>query len=368
MIGLVLRGVARRPWRFAFTAGGVALAACGYMVLVGSAARFVGQFNDLSPVVGTDLVVQRKDAGSPIASGLPDGLDVTLREVPGVTGVSRAAFGRTRPSGSSWFLVVGLDAGEPVAARLPVRQGRGLRNGGEIVFGVAAAATRGLRPGSAVELRGHHLSVVGIFESRQAFLDTAAVVELRDAQRFFDLPGMFNIALVDLAPGVSAPEVAARIVSRCPDVEVATLPGLVGSLSLVRIAKGFAHLVGLLAVAIAALGSANVLALSVQERAQEIAVLRSVGWRRRRIAALVVAEGLAVSLAGVVMALPLTAVALLLLGRVGPGAELGLVPVYPPMAAALEALAVTTLAAVVGSAAPIVRALRIAPASAFRST
>jgi ABC-type antimicrobial peptide transport system permease subunit len=368
MIGFVLRGLARRPWRFAFTGGGVALAACGYMVLVGSAARFVNQFHDLSPVVGTDLVVQRKDAGSPVASGLPDGLAAQLREVPGVMGVSRAAFGRTRLSGSSWFLVVGLDAREPVTARLPVEEGRGLQGGGEIVFGASAAAARGLRSGSVVEFLGQSLRVAGIFKSRQAFLDAAAIVELRDAQRFFGLPGTFNIALVDLAPGVPSSDVANRIASRFSDVEVTTLPGLVGNLALVRIAQGFAHLVGLLAVAIAALGAANVLALSVQERTEEIAVLRSVGWRRSRIAALVLTEGVTVSVAGVLMALPLTAVALLVLGRVGPGAELGLVPAYPPLAAALEALAVTTLATVFGAIPPMVRALRIAPASAFRST
>ncbi len=368
MIRLVLRGLGRRPWRFAFTAGGVALAACGYMVLVGSAARFVDQFQQLLPVVGADLVVQQKEAGSPIASGLPDGLAATLRSVPGVASVSRAAFGRTRVPGSSWFLVVGLDPGEPVAARWPVSRGRGLKGAGEIVFGVSAAAARGLQPGSVVEFRGARLAVTGVSESHQAFLDAAAMVHIEDAQRLFNLPGMFNIALVDVRPGMAASEVAEAIVARCPEVEVTTLPGLVGTLSLVRIARAFARLVALLAVAIAALGAANVLALSVQERTQEIAVLRSLGWRRRRIATLIGAEGLAIGVAGVAAALPLSAVALFLLARLGPGAELGLVPLVPPLATALEVLAVTTAATLLGLAIPVSRALRIAPAAALRST
>ena len=146
-----------------------------------------------------------------------------------------------------------------------------------------------------------------------------------------------------------------------------TVADLMDAITVVRFVEQFARLLALLAVGIAALGAANVLSLSVQERTREIAVLRAIGWRRRRIAGLVLCEGVCVGLAGGLVAAPVSLVALGLLARFGPGSSIGLLSGRLPPGAALEALAVSAAAAVLGAAFPVAHALRVAPSTALRS-
>ena len=364
---MLLHDLARRPWRSGFTIAGVAAAACTYTVLIGSVGSFVSQFRDFSPMFGADLVVQQAGATTPFASALPGGLASQLREVPGVLGASRVGLGRAKLLGSSWFMVFGLDPGEPLAARLPLERGQRLPPAGHnVLLGERVAARLDVAPGSRIEVRGLKMTVSGITNTHHALLDGAAAMGLADAQQLFNLGDGVSFVLVDLEPGGDPSWVATEIVRRAPGTEVVRVADLIGTISLVRIVERFARLLALIAVGIAALGAANVLSLSVQERTQEIAVLRAIGWRRRRIAALVVGEGVCVSMTGGLLAVPCAVVVLQLLGRVGPVAGMGLVPAFPPPLAVIEALAVSVTAGVLGSALPLVRALRIPPGSALR--
>ena len=367
MIAVLLRDVARRPLRSLFTIIGVGVAAAAYILLVGSVASFVRQFRDLSPMLGADLVVQQAGAPTPFASLLPEGETVAIRHLPGVGAASAVGLGRARTPVSGWCLIIWLDPMGQLAAKVPIVRGVALRREGQVLLGQRLAASAGLAPGASFGLRDLKLQVSGIFATDQPLLDGAAIVSLGDGQRLFGVGNGVSLVLVDLAAGAKAGAVGEEIRRRIPGVEVTNVAEYVGTVSLLRIVSSFARLLALLAVAIAALGAASVLSLSVQERVHEIAVLRAVGWRKWRIAGLVTGEGFCLSLAGWLVAVPLSVVVLELLRRYGPGAEIGLLPTYPPPAATLEALAITMIAAALGAAVPVARALAVTPASAFRS-
>jgi putative ABC transport system permease protein len=369
MAALLLRDVTRRPLRSVFTIMGVAAAAAAYTLLVGSVSSFVHQFHDLSPMFGADLVVQQAGAPTPFASALPAGLAGPIGDTPGVVAASGLGISRARAFKSDWCLVLWLDPLGKLAPRIPIVRGGPLAPGGHgILLGERVAARTGLAPGSEMELRGSKFRVSGVFATQHAFLDGALVVASEDGQRLFNVGDGVNVVLADLAPGADPAGVAAEIARRFPGTEVTRIAEYVRTVGLLRIVAGFARLIALVAVVIAALGTASVLSLSVQERTQEIAVLRAVGWRRRRIAALIVGEGLIVSLAGGVAAVPLSAVTLLLLRHFGPGADIGLLPASLLVPGGFEALAVTALAGMAGAALPAARALGVPPATAFRST
>jgi putative ABC transport system permease protein len=367
MIHLLVRDLLRRPWRTGLTVLGVAVAACSYILLVGSAESFERRLGGVAPTLGIDLVIEEAGAPSPFASSLPDDTARRVARVPGVAGASSVVFGRTTIPGSAWFLVVGLDASEPLASRLPVVRGRPLAGAGEMLFGESAATTRGLEPGAAVTVRGTTLRLVGVVRTAQSLLDAAAVMELHDAQRAFNLPGVVNLLVVDPAAGTDSLRLADEIRRRVPGVAVKSLAELVGTTSLLRVGRQFARLLGLLAVGIAALGAANVLSITILERTSEIAVLRAVGWKRRRIAMLLLLENLAFGVVGGIVAVPLAAVVLKLLVRFGPGAAIGMLASSPSPRAAIEGLALSTLAAALGAVVPMIRALSIAPAAALRT-
>src|SRR5262249_28383523 len=64
-----------------------------------------------------------------------------------------------------------------------------------------------------------------------------------------------------------------------------------------------ATIVAALALIVGGLGVANTMAMAVLERERELALLSAVGWRRLRIAALVLAQGIVTSLLGAALGL-----------------------------------------------------------------
>ncbi|MFI1987730.1 FtsX-like permease family protein [Actinoplanes sp. NPDC020271] len=120
---------------------------------------------------------------------------------------------------------------------------------------------------------------------------------------------------------------------------------------------------GMLAVTvvIALLGIANLLGLSVIERAREMALLRALGTRRGRLRAMVAVEAVTITLvgtvAGIVIGVPVGLVGVI--AAVGRQAEPVIMLAWPQLGLVLVAAAVT---GVLASLAPARRATRIAPA------
>lgn len=122
-----------------------------------------------------------------------------------------------------------------------------------------------------------------------------------------------------------------------------------------------------LAVFISALGVANTLGMNLSTRQHELAVLRTVGMKRRGVMALVTAEGLVVTITGAVAGI----LAGILLSRVvtrGASALSGfeLLPDYPPLLL-IAALVASPVVGLLASYFPARRAARLAPVRALSS-
>jgi putative ABC transport system permease protein len=125
----------------------------------------------------------------------------------------------------------------------------------------------------------------------------------------------------------------------------------------------FARALALLALAIAALGVSNTLSMNVAERTGELGLLRALGWRRGRIAWLVLAEGLLLAAGGAALGFPAAAATLRLFARHD---FLGMMPGQVPLATALKGLGTVLFAGLLAGAPPLFHALRIEPARALR--
>ncbi|MCI4358212.1 MAG: ABC transporter permease [Thermoplasmata archaeon] len=91
-----------------------------------------------------------------------------------------------------------------------------------------------------------------------------------------------------------------------PALNVLTLGNILGAVdSLVNVYRTFGTLVGAIGVVIAALFTSTVLLMSVDDRSQEIALLRAIGFRRATIVGYVFEESLWLSLLGLVVGAPL---------------------------------------------------------------
>ena len=125
-----------------------------------------------------------------------------------------------------------------------------------------------------------------------------------------------------------------------------------------------AWMTSLVAVVIGGVGTLNTMLTSVHERTREIGILRAIGWPRRRIVLMILAESLCLAATAAVIGC-LAAVGLTwLLSQTAAGGGL-LVPVIdlPIMA---TGLALATGIGLLGAWLPARRAARLQPTAAFR--
>ena len=122
--------------------------------------------------------------------------------------------------------------------------------------------------------------------------------------------------------------------------------------------------ISLLAVFIGAVGMLNTMLMSVLERTREIGVLRSLGWRRRRVLGMVLKESLILGMIGGVCGIPLGLGLGGLISMAGIwGRALG--PLYTPRLF-VQAIVVAMIAGLVGGLYPAWRATRLRPVEALR--
>ncbi|MEP6807169.1 MAG: FtsX-like permease family protein [Chloroflexota bacterium] len=229
--------------------------------------------------------------------------DKVLREAS-VAGIDPAVFSAT---GSLIFVHGSRDAAF-----------QALEQGGAVLVPAAVASRDDLGVGSTLDLatpggRAQAFKVAGIiaYTLPARSPDGALLISLKDARDKFGATAALLWTFV-AQPGVSEAAFRAAVAAKARDyaAEPLTARDLASELerSLDRLI-GLFDVLALLAVVIAALGIVNTLAVSVVERAREIAILRSHGMTTSQVQAMVVAEaaimgaigGIAAVVTGVLM-------------------------------------------------------------------
>ena len=369
---ITIRNLQRRRRRAALTVAGVALGAATYMVLLTAGRGLLDQFRESLTVLSAEVVVQQQGTTSPWSSVVPTGTAERLSSLPGVAGVSRVVLGKTRFLDAHYFLVFGIAAEDPMLSRLRLADGRPMRphaEPAEMLVGSWAARRFGLEADHLIETRQLRFEVAGVYETGRAVLDSGAIVDLPVAQKMFNAGSGANLIFIDLEASETPQDIAEEIARLEPEVEAHPTSDWVESYGQVAVVETFARFLALIALVIAMLGVSNVLHITVSERTTELAILRAIGWSRRRVASLVLLEGAALSLLGGLLGIPLAMSVLYAVGTIDLGGytTAGLIPLALPIGAAVEGIAVCLLAGALGSLTPLIRALRLQPAQALRA-
>jgi len=296
-------------------------------------------------------------------SALPGATVAAVARVPGVASaegiVYKGAFVETGPNGKSG--VVGLVGGGPVpdlvAGRLPAA--------GEIVLDRVLADTLGVEVGDTVEVLGTPLRVSGEVNGTAGITGSYAFVARSTIESMLQTPDVVSYVLVRAQPGVDGGELARRINRDVVGVSASTRAEfadserrVVGDMStdLVRamILVGF-----VIGVAVAGLVAYS----QTLAQLHDYGVLRALGLSARRALALVVAQIGALVLGGFVVALGLAALLVAVLPALSPTLVLS-IRAGDVGQAAFVAGSVALAAALI----PVVRVVRVEPASVFRGT
>ncbi|MEV4318241.1 FtsX-like permease family protein [Actinocrispum sp. NPDC049592] len=325
--------MALRTLRFragAFTAaflalflGGVIVMACGGLMATGISAAVPPQRLAAAQVVVTgDLTHAER-------SRLDAGLVTAVRSVPGVaSAVPDLSFPATvlrgdqpaaeqfQPSGHGWS--------SAALAPYTLTGGAAPQQPGEVVLDAAYAQAAGVRTGDQVDLASgggrQRFRVTGLASAASVHESGSPSVFFTDAEadRLAGTPGRVDSIGVVLQPGADAGAVRSGIENALSGKAVSVLTGderglaefggvSAGAESLVAISAVF----GGLAVMVAVFVVASTLALSVQQRYQELALLRAIGGTPGQVRRMVVGESL-------VLAVLATALAWWPSGFVGP--------------------------------------------------
>jgi putative ABC transport system permease protein len=322
MLTFVLANLRGRPARSLLTLSGVAVAVAAVVSLLGIVRGFEKSLLELYEQRGIDLLVHQSGRVQMTSSVLPASLG---EEIASVEGVAEAY-----PSLIDVLSLLENDMmGVPVQgwpdASLPLQQleivaGRNFTPADRrpLLLGQRLAAAAGKQPGDQLELLdGESFEVVGIFETYNVFDSGSIVTRLSDLQSLLfreEEVTLFAVVAADNSPE-AIEALAGRLAAVQQGIDASPVRDLAEKSSEIKVARSFAWVTSTIALIIGSIGMLNTLMMSVFERTREIAMLRALGWKRRRIVGLILGEATLLCSAGAVVGIGFAILAVRALSR-----------------------------------------------------
>jgi putative ABC transport system permease protein len=312
VLGLVFTNLARRKARAAATALGIALGVATIVALLSVGSGLKRTAGELVHLGQADMGIFQSGVADPTASVLPTSLATRLERRPDVAEATPLLLIVEGVKQDPAAVVFGAEPSGFFRRRLVVTEGRAAGGPTGILVGDKLARELRLRPGSQLKVKRRSFTVNGIYHSGIFFEDTGAILDLNTAQRLARRGDDATTIAVQVAANVrhSVARKALKralpgtqIIGTADDAERAGANG--------QLVRNVVTIIAALALIVGGLGVTNTMAMAVLERRRELALLSAMGWQRLRIAILVLAEGVAVSLVGAGFGL--------LLGVVGAG-------------------------------------------------
>ncbi|HLW48517.1 MAG TPA: FtsX-like permease family protein [bacterium] len=368
-VSIPARNLSRRPMRSVLTALGVAFAVAGFVVLTGFSRGMEHAWTTSLLERDVHLTAVPRGTVQILAASIDERLAARVAAVDGVRDASGELADMVMlPSGRP-VLVVGWPARSFLWRTLRLSRGRlpAPAQTDAAVLGEGLAGALRLEPGGTLALLGAPFTVSAVFRPSGVINNNMLILPLATLQRLLNRAGQVTVLDVRLARPGDVPEiraVQARLAAAFPDLEFTETRFVADSNDVLRLIRAMAWGISLIALTIGLLTVLNTLLMSVTERTREFGVLSAVGWSPSRVLAMVVLEGLALSLAGSAAGIALgigglrwLAASPMLRGLVEPQVGPGLF---------LQVCAVTLLLGVIGSLYPAGRAVRVEPVEALR--
>ncbi|MFH1207644.1 MAG: FtsX-like permease family protein [Patescibacteria group bacterium] len=329
--------------------------------------------NGLTNTLGTafkpgkaDFSVAKAGVADMIVSIVTDQQIETIRNTEGVEAVVPYVISMTAMQGNPYFIVGGVDPDDVSMLGAHLTDGRIYENGNEMAIGRITAKNSGLKVGDTLTIKNKGYKIVGIFETGVTLQDGGAATMLAEAQQLQGLKSdQVSIAMVKIKTGYSPRQVADSI-----EAADSGLLGIVNVDDYGKIDQGLvvvdsiSWVISVLAIVIGGIGVMNTIIMSVFERTREIGVLRALGWKRKRIMAMVLGEAIFIALIAAVIGILLGLGIVWLLMQTSMGRAF--LDMSLNVSIFLQALAVAVGVVIFGAAYPAFRASRFSPMEALR--
>ncbi len=361
--GMTVRSLLRRRTRTALTLLSIGVSIAAIVALGGVAQGMLGAFNVMLRDSQTDLFAAEADIDMDF-SAIDEQVGTRLAAQPGVDAVSGMFWTGLSTTEMPMLIVYGYYPQELAIRRYRIIEGQPLTGRRQVIVGRMAAEQTGLKVGDTFRMLESSFRVVGLYETGQAFEDAGVVIDLREAQVLTGKPRQVQFYLISLRDPGQVEAVRDDLEARFPGIDFSLTSELGESTSDFRVMQEMADQISLLAVIVGAVGMLNTMLMSVLERTREIGVLRSLGWRRRRVLEMILKESLLLGTVGGVFGIPIGLGLGGLIGMAGVwGGAIG--PLYTPRLF-VQAVGVAMIAGVAGGLYPAWRAANLQPVEALR--
>ena len=358
-----LRNILRQPARTLLTVIGIGIAMMAIVLLGALGEGMVGAMSGMAGGMGAHLAGIEADASVDL-SKIDQGVVQRIAALPGVRAAEGFLTGYTAVGNLAFFIVFGYPPRGLAIQEYRIVAGESLTANRQIMLGRVAAENLGKEVGQTLRLFDRSFKIVGIYETGVPFQDGGSVVSLRDAQGLFGQLHKVSFLNVWLEDPEQADAIAREIEARFPEVSISKASDFAEDLVDLQMMQASTWSIALMALVVGGLGMANTMVMSVLERTREIGVLRALGWRRRRVLAMIVRESVALSLlgagAGVLVGIVLGSVLNLL------PAVHGFIRLQYSAGLFAQALLTALILGIVGGVYPAWRASTLQPVEALR--
>jgi len=371
MVRLILRNLTRRRGRTILTVLGIAVGVAAVVALSAMARGMDAGYRAMLGGSKADLIISQPDSFDISYSSVDADMIDALRSAPEVGGASGMLQGFVKAEDLPFFFVFGYPGDSFLLQRFQLVEGAGFDSprapglrGTPIMLGSAAAGTLDRTVGETLRLNDSLFRVVGIYETGDAFEDSGAVALLEDAQNLLGKPRQVSLFYVQLREPGLRDRFLTRAERQWPELEVSGTDDFADRQYFDDVLQGYAWALAGLALIIGGVGMMNAQLMAVSERTREIGVFRAVGWVRRRVLILILAESILVGLMGGIAGLILGWLVLRSLGT--SGAFFGTASSSLSTDLVLQAFALVVVFGIAVGIYPAYRASRLPPVEALR--
>ncbi len=315
-----------------------------------------------------DFTVAQKSASDILFSSVTDAQLVRIRQTSGVASAVGVLLDTEKLNAQNpLFIEIGIAPSDLVPFGVNVVSGHAFNATApnQMMLGWKIAQDLGIKPGDSLKVAGGTKLVTGLFSTGNVFGDSAGMFPLIPFQAYERQPGGLSLIFVKVKSGSSIAAAAHSVANNNANLTTIRSASQFGradrNYQLITAADTGATIV---AVIIGAVIVMNTMLLSLFERTREFGVLRSIGWTRRRLVALIMSEALVISVLGAAIGVGFAYVLTRILARL-PSLEGILHPEYSPTSF-VRALVIAAAVAFLGSLYPAIRAAMLTPLEALR--
>jgi putative ABC transport system permease protein len=318
--------------------------------------------------IGTDMIVSNM-SGSVNPKLFEASIEDEIAKMPKVKETTSVLMQMISVENMDFAMVSGREWGGFTWSKLRLVEGRLPHDANEpvVVLGVTAADAMHKKLGDTVQLESEELEVVGIFSTGSVVENGAIILSLPVLQKVMQSEGKVNFVNVRFEPGITKEEVdhiAAEVKKIFPRGQALRAQEVVQSSQGFKVVRAMSWSTSTLAIIVGVFGVMNTMLMTVFERTHEIGILLAVGWKKRRVMKMILAESALLGFLGGVVGVCIGALAVRIMERM-PSVRGLLEPDLSPQLM-IFSVAIAVVVGLISGLYPSWRASRMSPAVAIQ--